>query len=79
MEFYISAPSAAAFSDLATRCLVLLYFVKAQAKPAGYNSMMEDEKCAWIKSKMKTIHRYKRSKLISDLMEAVRALMEVPS
>ena len=77
MEFYISAPSAAAFSDLATPCLVLLYFVKSQGKPAGYNSMVEDEKWAWIKSKMKTIRRYRRSKLINDLMEAVRALSTI--
>jgi hypothetical protein len=39
--------------------------------------MVEDEKWAWIKSKMKTIRRYRRSKLINDLMEAVRALSTV--
>ena len=71
MEFYLFADSADAFSELSSASLAYLYFLKAQDKPAGYDSMDEDEKWTWNKSRMKTIRRYTKHKLIEGLMEAV--------
>ncbi|KAH8981441.1 hypothetical protein EDB86DRAFT_3131237, partial [Lactarius hatsudake] len=69
MEFYLFADSADDFSELSTLALSHLYFVKVQKKPAGYEGMKSDEQRTWNNAKMKTIRRYRKSKLIEALME----------
>ncbi len=39
MEYYLFVPSVDALSELSTLSLAHLYFVKVQAKPAGYDGM----------------------------------------
>ena len=57
--------------------LAHLYFVKAQAKPAGYDGMDMNEKQSWNRSRMQTIQRKPKTKLIEALMEVVCALPTV--
>ena len=77
MEYYLFAPSADALSELSTLSLAHLFFVKAQAKPAGYDGMDTNEKQSWNRSRMQTIRRKPKIKLIEALVEAVRALQTV--
>ena len=77
MEYYLFAPSTEALSELSTLSLAHLYFVKAQAKPAGYGGLDANEKQSWNRSKMQTIRRKPKTKLIEALVEAVRALPTV--
>lgn len=77
MEYYLFAPSADALSELSTPSLAHLYFVKAQAKPAGYDRMDANEKQSWNRSRMQTIRRKPKTKLIEALVEIVRALPTV--
>jgi hypothetical protein len=77
MEYYHFADSANTFSELSSASLAHLYFVKVQIKPVEYNRMNTDEKRTWDLSRMKTIRRYSKSKLIKALVEAVRALSSV--
>lgn len=74
MEYYRFADSPGAFSDLSSAALAHLYFLKAQEKPAEYDSMGINEKRIWKLAKMKTIRRYSKKRLIEALMKAVRAL-----
>ena len=76
MEYYLFAPSDT-LSELSTLSLAHLYFTKAQAKPAGYGDMDENEKQAWNRSRMQTIRRKPKTKLIEALVEVVRALPTV--
>ena len=78
MEYYIFAPSAAALSELSMPSLAHLYFVKAQARPAGYDGMDANEKQSWNRARMQTIQRKPKTKLIEALMEVVRALPIIP-
>ena len=77
MEYYLFAPSADALSELSTLSLAHLFFVKAQAKLAGYDGMDTNEKQSWNRSRMQTIRRKPKIKLIEALVEAVRALQTV--
>ena len=77
MEYYLFAPSADALSELSTPSLAHLYFVKAQAKPAGYDRMDANEKQSWNRSRMQTIQRKPKTKLIEALVEIMRALPTV--
>jgi hypothetical protein len=72
MEFYRFADSTEAFSELTSASLAYLYFLKVQDKPAGYDSMNEDEKRTWKTSRVKTIRKFTKHKLIAGLLEAVR-------
>ena len=72
MEFYRFADSTEAFSELTSASLAYLYFLKVQDKPAGYDSMNEDEKRTWKTSRVKTIRKFTKHKLIVGLLEAVR-------
>jgi hypothetical protein len=72
MEFYLFATSADDFSELSTLSLAHLYLVKVQKKPANYEVMNMDERKSWNNSRMKTLRRYSKKKLIEALMEAVR-------
>jgi hypothetical protein len=72
MVFYLFADSVDAFSELSSAALAHLYFVKVQKKAASYDSMDMDEKRSWIISTTKAIRKYKKSKLIGALAEAVR-------
>lgn len=72
MEFYLFADSVDDFSELSALALSHLYFVKVQKKPAGYEGMKSDEQRTWNNARMKTIRRYRKSKLIEALMETVR-------
>lgn len=73
MEYYLFAPSADTLSELSTPSLAHLYFVKAQVKPAGYDGMDANEKQSWNRSRMQTIRRKPKSRLIEALVEVVRA------
>jgi hypothetical protein len=73
MEYYLFAPSAEALSELSTLSLAHLYFVKVQAKPAGYGDMDANEKQSWNRSRMQTIRKKPKSRLIEALVEVVRA------
>jgi hypothetical protein len=77
MEYYRFADSDEAFSELSTAVLAHLYFVKVQIKPAEYDRMGMDEKKTWNISKMRTIRRYSKPKLIKSVVDAVRALLSV--
>lgn len=77
MEYYLFAPSSDALSELSTLSLAHLYFVKAQAKPTGYEDMDTNEKKSWNRSRMQTIRRKPKTKLIEALVEAVRVLQTV--
>lgn len=77
MEYYLFAPSADALSELSSLSLAHLYFVKAQAKPAGYDGMDANEKQSWNRSRMQTIRRKPKTKLIEALVEVVRALSTI--
>jgi hypothetical protein len=72
MEYYLFAPSADALSELSTLSLAHLYFVKVQDKPAGYDGMDANEKQSWNRSRMQTIRRKPKSRLIEALIEVVR-------
>ena len=74
MEYYHFVDSANDFSELSSASLAHLYFVKVQNRPDEYNHMNTDDKRTWNRSKMKTIRRYSKNKLIKALTEAVRAL-----
>jgi hypothetical protein len=73
MEYYLFAPSAEALSELSTLSLAHLYFVKVQAKPAGYGDMDANEKQSWNRYRMQTIRKKPKSTLIQALVEVVRA------
>ena len=55
MEYYLFSPSADALFKLSMLSLTHLYFVKAQAKPAGYDGMDANEKQSWNRSRMQMI------------------------
>jgi len=72
MEYYRLAHSENDFNELSTTMLAYLYLIKVQNKPAGYESMDTDEKKKWNQSRMKTLQRYRKKKLIEALMNVVR-------
>jgi hypothetical protein len=71
MEYYHFADSAEAFSDLKTISLAHLYFVKVQAKPDGYGHMDAGKKQTWDASRMNTLQKWTKHKLVQALVEAV--------
>lgn len=77
MEFYRFADSTEDFSELTSASLAHLYFLKVQDKPAGYDSMDEDEKRMWKTSRVKIIRKFTKRKLIAGLMGAVRHTISI--
>ena len=77
LEYYRFTESTDSFSELSTGALAHLYFLKVQKKLAEYDRMDTDQKMTWSLSRMKTIRKYKKAKLIDSLVEAVRTLLSI--